>query len=279
MEDLAINSQAIELQQGSGLSNRPFCTSADKSELNKIIQHIDTFGFACLENVITPHELNELVSFANTCAQRFQGEYFALHGKELLNRSLLATLWDNPSLAQMLSGLYEHAAGRKPTSDTIWPVLRCVQGNQGERESGCFHYDASLVTLLIPVIIPSEGEQRGDLMVFPNIRKTRSQVLINLIEKMLLQNALSRKLINFAIKHKLLTPQQLQLKPGNLYIFWGYRSLHANQPCSPDIKRATAIFHFGDPHEGSAVTKLILKFNQRRARRTSNKAMNIRKTH
>jgi hypothetical protein len=279
MEDLAINYPAIALAQDNELSERAFCAASDKGELANVIKDIDTRGFACLEDVITAAELNELVSFANISAQRYQGEYFALHGKELLNRSLLAKLWDNPHLVQVLCGLYEHAAGRKPASDTIWPVLRCVQGNQGERESGCFHYDASLVTLLIPIIIPAEGEERGDLMVFPNIRKTRSLVLINLLEKMLLQNAFSRKLINFAIKHRLLAPKQLQLKPGNLYIFWGYRSLHANKPCSPDIKRATAIFHFGDPHEGSAVTKLILKFNQRRARRTSNKAMNIAKTN
>jgi hypothetical protein len=279
MEDLAINSQAIAVPQNCELSERAFYTDQGKDKLARIIQDIDTFGFACLENVITADELNELTAFANSNAQQYQGEYFALHGKDLLNRSLLAALWNNPSLSQMFCGLYEHAAHSKPASDTIWPVLRCLQGNQGERESGCFHYDASLVTLLIPIIIPCEGKERGDLMLFPNIRKTRRLVLINLIEKMLLQNALSRKLINFAITHRLLAPQQLQLKPGNLYIFWGYRSLHANKPCSPDIKRATAIFHFGDPHEGSAVTKLILRFNQRRARRTSNKAMNMPKTH
>ncbi|MCS3467303.1 hypothetical protein M2401_001024 [Pseudomonas sp. JUb42] len=278
MEDLAINSQAMTLPPDSGLSARDFYPLNRQSDLGNIIQDIDNQGFACLENVITANELNELVAFADTSAQRYQGEYFALHGKDLLNRSLLAKLWDNPNLVQMLSRLYEHAAGRKPASDTIWPVLRCVQGNQGERESGCFHYDASLVTLLIPIIIPSEGEERGDLMVFANIRKTRGMVLFNLIEKMLLQNSFSRKLLNAMIKHKLLKPRQLQLKPGNLYIFWGYRSLHANKPCSPDIKRATAIFHFGDPHEGSAVTKLILKFNQRRARRTSHKAMKTPRT-
>jgi hypothetical protein len=37
------------------------------------------------------------------------------------------------------------------------------------------------------------------------------------------------------------------------------------------VKRATALFHFGDPHAGSLATRWILKFNQGRARRISNK--------
>jgi hypothetical protein len=40
------------------------------------------------------------------------------------------------------------------------------------------------------------------------------------------------------------------------------------------VKRATALFHFGDPHTGSLATRLILKINQGRARRMSNKAGN-----
>jgi len=147
--------------------------------------------------------------------------------------------------------------------------MRCVQGQTGRKESNCFHYDASLVTALLPVEIPQEGDQRGDLLVFPNLRKLRKYVLVNVLEKALLQNKLSRKLISRAIGLGLLKPQRLQLVPGNLYLFWGYRSLHANEPCDPAQLRATAIFHYGDPHAGSLMTRLILRNNQRRARRAS----------
>lgn len=94
-------------------------------------------------------------------------------------------------------------------------------------------------------------------------------MLVNVVEKALLQNKLSRKLISRAIGLGLLKPQRLQLVPGNLYLFWGYRSLHANEPCDPAQLRATAIFHYGDPHAGSLMTRMILRHNQRRARRAS----------
>ncbi|MEX3986200.1 hypothetical protein AB4Y45_45920 [Paraburkholderia sp. EG287A] len=43
----------------------------------------------------------------------------------------------------------------------------------------------------------------------------------------------------------------MRLTPGNLYSFWGMRSLHANQACLPTSVRSTVLLHFGDPHEGS----------------------------
>lgn len=169
----------------------------------------------------------------------------------------------------MLESLYQAGARKVAYSDKIFQVLRCVQGVSGRRESNCFHYDASLVTVLLPIEIPQDGTDRGDLILFPNLRRIRSSVYLNVLEKALLQNALSRKLISAAIKRRLLRPEKLQLVPGNLYLFWGYRSLHANEPCDPATRRATAIFHYGDPHAGSFATRMILKLNQRRAQRAT----------
>ena len=33
--------------------------------------------------------------------------------------------------------------------------MRCVQGQTGRKESNCYHFDASLVTALLPVEIPN----------------------------------------------------------------------------------------------------------------------------
>ncbi len=47
------------------------------------------------------------------------------------------------------------------------------------------------------------------------------------------------------------------MKPGNIYLFWGYRSLHANLPVDPDYTRATMLYHFGDVHPKSIGNKFI----------------------
>ena len=50
---------------------------------------------------------------------------------------------------------------------------------------------------------------------------------------------------------------RIKLKPGNLYLFWGYRSIHTNEPCDPDKTRATALFHYVDPHTDSRLKRAL----------------------
>jgi hypothetical protein len=249
----------------------PLSFDFNDQQTQQLVHEIGVNGFAQLRDVVSEAELQQLREFVDARAQLHQGEYFAYHGEKFLAASLLSSIWSDPNFKQLVANLYRHAARKEPSSAQIFPVLRCVQGNQGQRESNCFHFDASLVTALVPIFIPSEGEERGDLMLFPNLRNVRTNVLFNVIEKAVVQNSLCRKLISLAIRRGWLKPATVILKPGDIYLFWGYRSLHANKPCSPGIKRATAIFHFGDPHSGSLATRMILQINQRRARRASSK--------
>jgi hypothetical protein len=244
----------------------------DQPQIKQIAEQIDAQGFSQISGALDANDLQLVRTYTEAQAKLHRGEYFAHHGEQLLSQSPLRSLWESADFQQMLASLYRSATGMDPASPKIFPVLRCVQGNQGRRESNCFHFDASLVTVLVPVFIPVEGDERGDLMLFPNLRKVRHNAVFNAVEKALVQNAFSRKLLVMAIQRGWLKPETLTLKPGDIYVFWGYRTLHANKPCGPEITRATAIFHFGDPHAGSLTTRLILHINQRRARRASIKA-------
>lgn len=246
----------------------------DPLRIKQVSEQINAQGFSQISGALDANELQLLRAYTEAQAKLHRGEYFAHHGEKLLSQSPLSSLWESADFQQMLANLYRCATGVDAASSQIFPVLRCVQGNQGRRESNSFHFDASLVTVLVPVFIPTEGDERGDLLLFPNLRKIRRNAVFNAIEKALIQNAFSRKLLVMAIERGWVKPETLTLKPGDIYVFWGYRSLHANKPCGPEVTRATAIFHFGDPHAGSLTTRLILQINQRRARRASRKAGN-----
>jgi hypothetical protein len=78
--------------------------------------------------------------------------------------------------------------------------------------------------------------------------------LFNIVEKAILHNKLSQKLTAMAVEREWLKPVTIRLVPGNVYLFWDYRSLHGNDSCHPPHKpRATALYHFGDPHRDSAL--------------------------
>lgn len=241
----------------------------DPTSIARLAQDMDQHGHAVIEQVFSGQALAELRQYVAHEADRHNGQYFAYHGLNALAGSPLARLATSSELSATLNQLHRYATGEAATSHEIFPVLRCVEGGSGTRESNAFHYDATLITVLVPIFIPEAGEQRGDLVMFPNLRPVRSSVVTNVVEKALLQNKASRRLISHGIKAGWLKPQTLPLVPGNVYLFWGYRTLHANQPCSPDVRRATALFHYGDPHAGSTATRLILALSQQRARRSS----------
>jgi hypothetical protein len=71
-----------------------------------------------------------------------------------------------------------------------------------------------------------------------------------LLDKILLDNPISQWLLRYV------SMQKISMVPGNLYLFWGYRSIHANEACDLDKLRATALFHFGDPHINSKLRKI-----------------------
>jgi hypothetical protein len=241
--------------------------SIDEATSARLVNDMNTFGFATLEDALTPGSLKDLRDYVERQAARHNNQYFAYHGFQALADSGLAVLGKATEFKAALAHMHRLGRGHDANSDEVFPVLRCVQGGSGRKESNSFHFDATLLTMLIPIYTPDQGEERGDLMLFPNLRRVRNNVMLNIAEKVFFQNAATRKLVCLGIKHKWLKPTVLRIVPGNAYFFWGYRSLHANQACNPAFRRATALFHFGDPHAGSMATWLILKLNQYRARK------------
>lgn len=239
----------------------------DEATIQRLVVDMNAQGHAMIEGALTADELAELRAYVDQQGQRHNNQYFAYHGYQALEGSPLAALGKSPDFVASLGRLHQLATGHTAASRQVFPVLRCVQGGSGLKESNAFHYDATLITLLIPIFTPTEGEQRGDLVMFPNLRRVRGSVLFNIVEKAVLQNKLTRRLMSWGIKRGWLKPTTLRIVPGNVYLFWGYRSLHANEPCSPQFCRATALMHYGDPHAGSLATRMILKLNQHRARK------------
>ncbi|RRV15674.1 hypothetical protein EGJ00_11185 [Pseudomonas saudiphocaensis] len=235
--------------------------------ITRLAAEIDQNGFAILENYLSPEMLEQGRTFISQQTRQHNGEYFAIHGIEALNGSLPASMALSAPLREMLSELYKVQTGRNPSpEEQVFPVIRCLQGKSGLKQSHFYHFDATAVTALLPLFIPTEGEHCGDLIIFPNLRPVRFNALFNVIEKAVLHNSFSQKMVALAVKRGWLKPIRLKLEPGNLYLFWGYRSLHANDECDPALLRATALFHFGNPHHDSWLARLILGTNKRRAK-------------
>ena len=135
-------------------------------------------------------------------------------------------------------------------------MLRCLAGESGKGHSLIFHYDSYVVTALLPVEIP-DAREAGDLIMLPNRRRIRRFYISSLLDKVMLDNRLTQSVLRFMHRNGLLRMTRIKMVPGNAYFFWGYRSVHANEACAPAHTRATALYHFGNPHGGSGVGRHV----------------------
>ena len=161
----------------------------------QLLEDIETQGYAVLEKAVTGEGLMRFRQWVEEVSANSGQRYHAIFGDvenrshaaggaERKRRISSADAADGGKIAGPLAG---------QTADTCGAALRA--GAERQKKSNAFHYDASVITALLPIEIPQQGEARGDLLLFPNLRRFRGSVLFNVIEKAIMQNPLSRHLL------------------------------------------------------------------------------------
>jgi hypothetical protein len=241
-------------------------------DATEIAAGLDSQGFVCLRDAVAPEWIDRARAHVEMLAAERTGRYFALNWPGRDEGSPWHEMTSDPEMKRLLAELAKLGCPRAKVDDEIYNVLRVVTGASGDSKSLCYHYDNTVITALAPVLIPEGPERKaGELLVYANRRPYRSSVVTNMAEKALVQSDWYRKRFTQALPDGRFDKIKL-LEPGNLYLFWGYRSYHANFPVEHDLLRATFLMHQGDPHGGSLALAAIKQLNLRRERRMREKA-------
>ena len=216
-------------------------------QLPQLVHDIETKGFACISDYLRLTDLERMQRFVNgTIAQR-EKEYVHFDGPDAVRGSGLEELARSRPFVRLMHDLYQCGTRNTPPEEEFYQVLRCLAGKSGQKNSLIFHYDSYVVTALVPILIPKDG-LGGDVLMYPNTRRIRNAYLFNAIDKVLLDNPVTQRVLRACIDRKGISPLRIKVMPGNIYLFWGYRSIHTNEPCDADTIRATAVFHYANPH-------------------------------
>lgn len=256
IDDLAGDDALEDAVEVAGDGSHPGPPAVSDQTVRRLVAAIDRAGFAVLRNYFARAELAKLQAFVRATVREAGGEYTVLNGREAVGGTLLAELPTRPEFNSLLRRLYEGATGRRAPNQAIYQILRCLAGESSRKESLIFHYDSYVVTLLAPILIPTQG-RRGHLVIAPSRRRVRPAYILNLLDKVVVDNALTQAALRWLYGSGWLRLKRIEMSPGDLYMFWGYRTLHTNEPCDAENIRATALFHFGDPHAASPLRRAL----------------------
>ncbi|GAB6966197.1 hypothetical protein JCM25156A_02340 [Komagataeibacter kakiaceti JCM 25156] len=235
---------------------RPVFPVLSDTVLGGIISDMNRRGYGVATGCIDPEDLALLRGFIERKVADAGGEYVVFSGRDDTRGTFMETLANAPAFQATCRKLYEAGTGRVAPESTFYQVLRCLSGRSGARHAFLFHYDSFVLTALMPVIMPTEG-QKGDLIMLPGMRRIRKTYIGNLIDKVFLDNRITQAIIKKLIFSGKMNYTKVSMVPGNIYFFWGYRIIHANEPCDYDKIRATALFHYGNPHAGSWLRRIM----------------------
>ncbi|AFM16076.1 hypothetical protein Mycch_1268 [Mycolicibacterium chubuense NBB4] len=236
------------------------------SHKSHIRRDLDRDGLVRLTGVVPPGWL--------AAARADVDSYLARHGSG--EHSLVDTDdWDCPTIADLAvderveSFLHSLAfpGSTKPGYEGYRQrVLRILDGSAVDSPPFDWHYDANAVTMLVPIVIPADGT--GHLAMFPDHRPHRRWATLSAAERLLVHNTLYGRMLRRRYDH---APSActVALKPGDVYVFRGYRSLHATLPWPSNTLRVTLLLQYGHPYgpEGRLLQALRARRNSQRGGR------------
>jgi hypothetical protein len=222
----------------------------------QLADRINHDGFVVVEDFVQYDNLKNTQKFVKDAVAANGGNYLHIAGHEKLSGTFLHDLPNNSEFISLCRGIFERGTGKPAPKTAFYQILRCLSGDLVQKHSMVFHYDSYVLTALIPILIPTEG-QPGDLILLPNTRPFRKTYLCNLFDKMMLDNPFTQKLLRNRWERGSKEIVKIKMVPGNLYFFWGYRSIHTNEAIDPHTIRATALLHFGNHHESSKLRTMI----------------------
>ena len=238
-----------------GSSSAPWREFAE-TEIHALVETIEHSGYAVIDQYITADDLDDLQQFVGGAVEKAGNSSVILKGHGPVADTALGRIAYSPAIKRLCMRAYEQLTSQPGPDSKYYQILRCLTGETAQEHSMIFHFDSFVLTLLLPIAVP-EGKDNGELIVLPNIRPVRRWYTSNLFDKVLLDNAFTQWLLRSMIRKGSKRFVRIALEPGKLYLFWGYRSVHANAPCDVDKIRATALFHYADPHSSSALKKLL----------------------
>jgi len=229
----------------------------------RIADQLDETGVVCIDDAVPAEWLAQARANVEDRLSIYGEHDHFIRSPEGEEHSAVEAFINSPSVLSLLADVVRARFPEGPADlELTGSALRVIAGPRGEGDAFWFHYDASVVTMVVPIFMPDAARgNSGELVGLFNKRPFRRFVLANIIDKVVGQSQFYRRHILRRLDRTDYL-QRVDMEVGNLYLFWGYRSLHGNMPCESGALRATLLLHFGRPHGTSEALTTAVRLGQ-----------------
>jgi hypothetical protein len=207
--------------------------------VRKLKRMLDHDGLATLEGFIAPGFLADLQASTKELIPKC---YEGGKRRPLVGSDLEGTLFWEITYSEFLMRLVNDLLADfriHLESGDAYPVLNILTSSKAQDAVEDWHFDATYITIAMPIIMPPPTAQGdGKFRIWPNVRPFSQSRMVDKIYWNLAKIDLIRRMTrNVAIN----------LVPGNLYFFYGYRCYHGVDKLDASELRANCLMNFGGP--------------------------------
>jgi hypothetical protein len=239
--------RASECSPGQVAIMQPFINDCYHEEIRndyaglvrRIRAAMDETGLAVLENFIHPDFLAKLRATVDqlTPVCYGGGKRKPLIGGELKDTGFYEVCFSD-FVIQLVNDILDAYNIHVEAAD-IHPAMNILVGEQGQDTVKGWHFDATYLTIAMPVVMPApSGGRDGKFRIWPNVRRFSQSAW---------QNRLYWNLAKITLLRRIVKSCAINFVPGNLYFFYGFRSFHGTDDLDTNQVRANCLMNFGGP--------------------------------
>ncbi len=231
--------------------------------INDCLDNLNKVGFHCFNNFINQEEQLKLENIVSNHIRKNNNKSFFLMDENLEGTFINSDIFLD-KFYKLFYDLSETENLPSYKNQKIFKNLRVIAQSKMHSTSFDFHFDAHQYTILVPIIIPDTENQNtnGNLILFPNLRKKTKSLIINIIQKNVFQNKISKLILKYLFHKNLIKKKIIKFNKRDIYLFNGFKSLHGNQPVQKGHVRATLLLHFYDNFYNSKLVKLNRRYRK-----------------
>jgi hypothetical protein len=211
----------------------------ERGYAERVSRQLDTRGIAVLEEFFTATGLEKMRKVVRDSHEHCLGGSARRH---LTGGELDGTIFFDfakSEFVQTLSNMVLRQFGYQVDRDDVYPVLNLLLGQKSTNAIRQYHFDATFLTLALPVIMPdTDSSRRGSFRIWPNVRRFSTNRL---------EEKLYWRLMRIPWLRDRFSAVTVDFKPGNLYLFYGFRSWHGIDDLDERFMRANCLINVGGP--------------------------------